>query len=53
VFFFFILPVFDINYQHYVSQKALPPLGLLCMTLFFSAAFVFLLILTIMMFPFY
>ena len=51
-FFFFILPVFDINYQHYVSQNALPPLGLLCMTSFFSAAFVVLLILTIMMFPF-
>ena len=52
VFFFFIPRVFYIHYQHYISQNALPPLGLLCMTLFFSAAFVFLLILTIMMSPF-
>jgi hypothetical protein len=48
-----LLCAFNCHYEHYISQKALPPLGLLCMTLFFSAAFVFLLILTIMMSPFY
>ena len=47
-----LLCAFNCHYEHYISQKALPPLGLLYMTLFFSAAFVFLLILTIMMSPF-
>ena len=47
-----LLCVFFYHCQHYLSQKALPPVGLLCMTSFFSAVFVFLIILAIMMFPF-
>ena len=49
----FVLPWVFLFLLEVFYQKALhiPPLGLLCMTSFFSAAFVFLIILTIMMFP--